>query len=128
MFNNGNFSEGGRFYSGYQNLKKERRKELKLNGFQTCEIDYKALHPTMLYHLEKLDCQNDPYFKVEGFDRKEIKILMQILLNAKSKSLTLKAGIKHLKRKTEDIKRALNLLEVKHKRISKYSELEFPAY
>jgi len=148
VFNSAKFTEGGRFYSGYQNLKKERRKELKLNGYSTVEIDYKALHPTMLYNLEKLDYQDDPYIQIEDFERKDVKVLMQILLNSTSKNQAISAAIHHsrkqirrleeillkdkrnsrivrkkivhLERKIEFTVKAFHLIEEEHKRLSKY--------
>lgn len=120
VFNNGNFNEGGRFYTAIQNIKKQLRKKIMIDNKPTIEADYKALHIRMLYHLEGIEYEGDPYIKIEGFKRKEVKQLCQILLNAKDKSDALKAGIKYLKRKSKYIKQALAKIENEHSRISKY--------
>jgi len=74
----------------------------------------------MLYNLEKLDYQNDPYCKVEGLKRKEIKKLFQILLNSNGRVQALRAGMFYLKYNPEVLKQAFNLLEESHPHISKY--------
>jgi len=120
VFNNRNFEQGGRFYTSFQNIKKELRRDIMINGSETCEIDYKGLHIKMLYNLEGIEYEADPYIPIEGFERKEVKLLFQILLNSKNKVQTLRAARTHLNKKLVDIKRALIIIEKKHSRISRY--------
>lgn len=50
IFNN-DFKHGGRFYRGVEsNMPKKIRKYFAINGNETVELDYKALHLNMLYH------------------------------------------------------------------------------
>lgn len=44
-----------------QGLPKAVRKRITINDIETAEIDYKALHPTMAYHLEGLVPPDEPY-------------------------------------------------------------------
>ena len=88
VFNNGNFNEGGRFYGAeYQALNGEERKEILINDEKTIEVDYKALHPRMIYHLEKIDYPDDPYLAVcaTAAIRKPIKKLFQMMINANTR-------------------------------------------
>ena len=48
----GNLDLGGRFYNvvgGVQTMKQEDRKRLMINGENVVELDFKALHPSILY-------------------------------------------------------------------------------
>jgi hypothetical protein len=87
VFNNGKFTEGGRFYGGeYQSLNERLRAEILINGQNTCEVDYSAMHARMLYHRARINCKSDPYQMVspEPELRLPIKKMMQIIINAKS--------------------------------------------
>jgi hypothetical protein len=47
---NRDFSRGGRFYGGgWQNVPKGERSQITINGDETVEVDYRAMHPRMLY-------------------------------------------------------------------------------
>ena len=49
---NRNFGRGGRFYAqggGWQSMKKEIRSRLTIDGEPVVEIDYRTLHPGILY-------------------------------------------------------------------------------
>ncbi|MCZ7586946.1 MAG: hypothetical protein M5R36_28360 [Deltaproteobacteria bacterium] len=58
---NGSFENGGRFYAPYQNLPRNERERLLIDGETVCELDYSALHPTLLYHESKLESPGSPY-------------------------------------------------------------------
>lgn len=72
IFNN-DFQHGGRFYRGIETELKQRikvkdgkvkvklRQYLHINGIPTTELDYNAMHPRMLYHMEGIDYREDPY-------------------------------------------------------------------
>lgn len=99
VFNNGNFTEGGRFYGAtYQCLSEEQRKAIQINGNSTVEIDFRAFHVMMLYHLEKIDFQGDPYSAVSKvkYLRDPIKKLMQMMINAKTPRKAIEAFNKYL--------------------------------
>jgi len=55
------FTHGGRFYNFYQRIPSDIRKYLLIDGEPTVEVDIKACTVQMLYHLQKLECPDDPY-------------------------------------------------------------------
>lgn len=80
IFSKGSFDKGGRFYSPIQNLKKEARQYLRFNGEPTVEVDFKGMHPSILYNKEDATLEGDPY-EIEGFDRNKVKTAFNIMLN-----------------------------------------------
>ncbi|MBL8554033.1 MAG: hypothetical protein JNL41_07125 [Phenylobacterium sp.] len=64
VFNNGSWRAGGRFYGGWwMTMPSADRKRLTIDGEPVVELDFKALHPRMAYHLAgwPLDLEDDPY-------------------------------------------------------------------
>lgn len=50
VFNSPNWQDGGRFYGGWwQNVPKECRRFITIDGKETCEYDYSSIHPMLLY-------------------------------------------------------------------------------
>lgn len=90
VFNNGTFKHGGRFYGGWwQSAKRSFRPTITINGESTVEVDYKGLHPTILFLRHGLPVPEDPYALVPGADgdneiRDFAKKTFLALLNAKS--------------------------------------------
>lgn len=108
LFNRGTVECGGRFYNDFgvvQNMPKEQRKNILIDGTDTVEMDIKGTHPAMLYSMVGADMPDDPYaipnndrfFVVDpnyGEDvfgeraakqrRNFIKKVMLILINAKN--------------------------------------------
>ncbi len=57
-----NLNEHGRFYGGWwQSVPKAERPNILVNGNRTVELDFQGLAPRMLYHLEGLEYDLDPY-------------------------------------------------------------------
>lgn len=84
IFNNGTFSQGGRFYAaggGWQTLSKEERQKLTISGEPVVEIDYSELHPTLAYHNAGLMPPEDAY-DIPGYPRPLAKFAFNIMLNA----------------------------------------------
>ena len=81
-FNNGDdadfaWDKGGRLYAvggGYQSMKKQKRKLIRINGEATAEVDISASHLTILHGLMKvaLPKGKDPY-TIPGLDRDPVK-------------------------------------------------------
>lgn len=92
------FEKYGRFAGMVETLiKKDYRQFFKINGDATVELDFEAFHVRMLYHLEGMDYQNDPYqvaadsYKnVKYKNRKLFKKLGLMAINASSKPATIK--------------------------------------
>lgn len=64
VFNNGSFSQGGRFYGGFwQAMPSDQRSRLRLNGEPVVELDFASMHPRLCYHLEghPLPADGDAY-------------------------------------------------------------------
>lgn len=91
VFNNRNFRNGGRciMEGGIQQLSKEERLLLTINGKQTVVYDYTAFEPSIAYSLEGELLVGDPYsITLEGYDseilRGVCKTALLIMLYADS--------------------------------------------
>ena len=96
IFNNGTWSEGGRYYGGWwQSIPGKIRRQIRIdNSSNPCsEIDYSGLHIIMLYAIEGIDYWQtdgiDPY-KLDGIEQSErmrqlLKQVLLIAINAKTK-------------------------------------------
>jgi len=86
VFNNGSWKAGGRFYGGWwMRLPSALRKQITIDGEAVVELDFKALHPRMAYHLcgQPLGAEEDPYDlggAWAGVDRAIIKVAFNQLL------------------------------------------------
>jgi hypothetical protein len=85
VYNRKSFSLGGRAYGAlHQSILKHLRPCIHIDGQPTVELDYSAFHILMLYHLEGIDYQNDPYEVCEGTDMRAIyKAVGLVAINAK---------------------------------------------
>ena len=85
---NRNFRRGGRFYAqggGWQSMKKEARKQIAIAGESVVEIDYKTLHPAILYAKAGAPLPNDCY-TIDGWPRPLVKLALLVLINAKNRA------------------------------------------
>jgi hypothetical protein len=91
VFNRSSFSLGGRFYGGcWQNIPKELRPDISINGIGTVEADYPRLHATLLYaELGKM-MWGDPY-DLENWPRELVKTAFNTLVNADTRLAALRA-------------------------------------
>lgn len=55
------YDHGGRYYSLFQQQPSQSRLHLYINGEPTAEVDYKGLHPALLYQRIGLETPTDPY-------------------------------------------------------------------
>ena len=99
VFNNGSWKLGGRFYGGWwQQIPKELRNEITINGKPTIEIDYKSMHVSLLFALIGHPHEYDPYnidlldeLVGRGLDQRSILknlVLMSINSNSKKKAFS----------------------------------------
>lgn len=77
----GDFACGGRIYWWGQNLPSKRRKDLLIDGESVVELDYRSLHPRMLYARRGIVLDFDPY-QVDGYERDVSKTALLVALNA----------------------------------------------
>lgn len=77
----GDWTKGGRLYGGWwMNLPAEDRRLLKIDGEPVVEIDYRHLHPILLYRFLGKPLDRDPYC-LPPYSRELCKETFQRLLN-----------------------------------------------
>ncbi len=114
VFNNSTVNEGGRFYwTPIQNLSKDLRKAITINGQDTIELDYSCYHTSILYHKEGLDVPSAPYIYPHGSPLREImKMLLNTAINieestGRGRNNTILSVLKEISFKKPDLKIAL---------------------
>jgi len=137
VFNNGSFSQGGRFYGGWwQNIPKAYRKDIFIDDQSTVEIDFKAIHIKLLYAQLGLEIDeelrgDDAYtieipFTDDDEEARQIgKMLLLICINAKDEYSALKAfrsglvnlGYGKVGLKDKDLTPLIQSLKDKHPKI-----------
>lgn len=84
---NGKWRCGGRLFSqgGWQGFSADERLAIDINGELVCEVDFKAVHPSMLYIQSGLIAPPDAYSAgaMEQFNRGHCKLAMLCALNTK---------------------------------------------
>lgn len=120
------YVRGGRFYGAvYQHFNKRLRKFIRIDGEETVELDYSAMHLRMLYHSLKIDYKEDPYATPSGKGREYFKKIALITINSSNRTECIHAIKKELigMGRNIDLKGAEKLLDVfmsMHPKISKY--------
>jgi hypothetical protein len=72
---------GGRFYGAwYQNIPKEYRKRILINGKPVLELDYSSLHPNLLYFLAGEDPPEGDLYQLDGYSKDTRKFLKGVFL------------------------------------------------
>ena len=64
VFSNSSWAHGGRLYTrgrGWQNIHSQFRPFIEIDGCSTCEKDYRAIHPALLYARAGKSYSGDPY-------------------------------------------------------------------
>uniref|UniRef100_A0AB39AK02 DNA polymerase n=1 Tax=Vibrio phage P018-4 TaxID=3229728 RepID=A0AB39AK02_9CAUD len=99
VYNNSSFNQGARSYmkDSIQNLSKQDRCNMKIQGKPVCVYDYKGFEPSLVYTMEQevMECE-DPYqIDMKGYDEKTLrklaKVGLLIMLNAKSQEEAIQA-------------------------------------
>lgn len=81
---NQSMARGGRFYgmgTSWQNIVSEARKTLTIDGESVVELDYKTLHPAILYAEAGQRMPADCY-RIGNWPRDLVKVAMLTLINA----------------------------------------------
>lgn len=132
IFSRDSFELGGRFYrSDIQNISKELREHVVIDGMPSVELDYSGLHLRMLYHREgKSMGGKDPYEFPGHPDldclRPATKKLSLIAINADSRRSALKAFTNSVKDEgwklpeRYRIPQLLDIFEARHDAISRH--------
>jgi len=117
VFNRSSFEFGGRHYGGFwQNIPKQYRPFITINGHPTVELDYASLHPTMIYHQRGLEPQGDPYL-IDGLSteyRGAIKLALLVLINAAPSARRLQSLDKLILPSGWDVPRLIKAIKAKH--------------
>ena len=125
IFNNSSFEDGGRFYHGWwQEIPKGDRKNITIDGKRTVEVDYSSIHFRILYAEQGEDIgDKDPYI-IEGYEdrRGQIKLALNIILNAETKGKAINAISQHdkININKEDAMEIYRCLEEAHPKIKQY--------
>ena len=110
-------------------LPQEIRKTLRFNNKSTVELDFKALHPTILYSLENKEPPKHIYLynkHKEPLRRRIAKIVLLIAFNAKTRESGICAAQSALRERygirvtQKEINCVVKALEKHHKPIAKY--------
>ena len=123
IFNNGSFEQGGRFYRGWwQEIPSRYRQLVRIDGKRTVEMDYSAIHFTLLYAEKGLPVPTTDLYLVDDVERSVAKAILNIALNASS----LKSAVGAVKKKllpesTEEvIEKTIKTCIDTHKAISEF--------
>ena len=90
IFSNGSFEQGGRFYRGWwQQVPKDLRRYITVDGKKTCEYDYSQLNPHMVYFLRGKELgDEDAYGRVfDGEYRPLVKEAFNAMIQAATQLL-----------------------------------------
>ncbi|MER9533018.1 hypothetical protein NKI89_24875 [Mesorhizobium sp. M0309] len=85
---NRTFNRGGRYYAlggGWQSMSKDARKLITIDGESVVEIDYKTLHPALLY-AEAGAALPDDCYSIGSWPRGLAKLGLLVLVNAPTKN------------------------------------------
>ena len=122
IFSNSSWKQHGRFYGGWwQNIPKEYRQDIRINGDLTVELDYSSFHPRMLYDLCGCEMAGDPYVGIGDLDRKHGKALVHMIINAVDEDKANEAYRKEYRDEgvtKAETKIAIEAAKEKHKAIS----------
>lgn len=112
VFNKGSWQQGGRFYGHFvQSLPSRLRHRVRINGEETCELDYSGLHINMLYlrageplpASDVYGAYDQPGHPVpKTFRNRLLKGVLQRLLNAETREQAIKSIVWEVRRETGD--------------------------
>lgn len=84
---NGDLQHGGRLFTmggiSYQNMPRDERHDITINGEPTVELDFKAIHPHILYNQRGLPVPADCY-AIARWPRDLVKLALLVLINAEN--------------------------------------------
>jgi hypothetical protein len=110
----------GRFYDNLQNIPKELRKQIRIDGEETVECDFSSLHISIAYSLEGFELPTEDLYKIEGYERNIVKKAVVILLNTEN-IIQAKKAMAH---EESNLFENINLTDLINKIISKHSSVQ----
>lgn len=90
---NDNLSRGGRIYAPWQNLSEESRSKITIDGSRIVEVDLKSCSLRIACHLLDISVEKVDLYDIENYTRKDVKLVVQQMLNMKDNSRTLSQHI-----------------------------------
>jgi hypothetical protein len=136
VFSRGNWKYGGRYYGGWwQQLSKELRERIFINGKPTGEVDYKSIHPHLLYAKAGSTPNREDIYSIDltwsntssQQLRAWVKQLVLVAINASSEKKAYAAfrydqptGTRGKRLKDKQLAELLNTFKQENKAISKY--------
>ncbi len=122
---NGGWDFGGRLYGGFwQNLPSAARLCLRIDGEVTVEHDFRHLHPTFMAAMAGVDFKGADPYRIDGFDRSDVKRSFNILLNAPTMDAAHRAILQTLSPEGDEPpgRRARAVVEAIRRQHPKFSE------
>lgn len=120
VFNNGRFTDGGRFYGGWwQGVPSDLRRHLTINGFPTAELDYSNMQIVMLYADEGLTLEGDAY-EIEGIPLTHRKLIKRTVFKIVNASGQIRAAKKTELPEGWAWREIMDAVREKHRPIAKY--------
>jgi hypothetical protein len=96
IFHDRSWFKGGRWYNDLQNIPKQVRRWMRINGCPVAIHDYSAFYPSLLYAAVGQICDGDPYI-IPDCPRAISKPILNILINAKTGTSAIRAAASELK-------------------------------
>ena len=129
IFNRESFGMGGRFYGGpWVNMNKIIRKKFIINDEKAVRVDFVGIHIKLLYHLKNLQFNGECYVydkHENNEDRRRIKFIALIMINAKNQRVGTYAINKRLKheglfKSSYNTNKLIKIFKEYHNEISEY--------
>jgi hypothetical protein len=96
IFNDASWYKGGRWWNDVQNIPKQARLWMKLEGYPVAVYDYSAFYPGLLYAMVGSCCIGDPY-TIPDWPRAITKRALNILINTVNGTSAVRAVATELK-------------------------------
>lgn len=84
IFNDGSYTRGGRYYSTFHGFNSQLRLMTKIDNQPVAEVDYKGLHPSLLYQKAGIEEPARDAYTIGNYPRKMVKKAFNILINNKN--------------------------------------------
>lgn len=84
IFNDGSYTRGGRYYSTFHGFNSQLRLMTKIDDEPVVEVDYKGLHPSLLYQKAGIQETTIDAYTIGDYPRKMVKKAFNILINNKN--------------------------------------------